>query len=157
MHARQVANAVPEAHLDAWRSILNVHAAVVERTEQALRREGLPPLTWYDVLWALRRAPARRRRMSDLARDLTISRGGLTKLVDRLEAEGLVRRERVSDDGRGSEAVLTRAGAALARRMWPVYAEVLRQTLVPSLSVDDAARVARALRAVTEDRDEASS
>lgn len=141
--------AVPEPHLAAWRSVLNVHAALTERADRALRAEGLPPLAWYDVLWALRRAPGRRRRMAELARDVTLTRGGLTKLVDRLEAAGLLRREPVPVDRRGREAVLTAAGAALLRRMWPVYAGVLRDALVPALGEDEAAAVADVLGRVS--------
>src|SRR3954447_21062972 len=53
--AGQSGEAVPvprlgEAELDAWRGLLNAHASVVERVEQALAEAGLPPLGWYDVL-----------------------------------------------------------------------------------------------------------
>ena len=94
--------AIPEPHLEAWRAVLNAHTAVVAHSEAALAAGGLPPLAWYDVLWALRRAPGRRLRMAELAESLTISRGGLTKLADRLEAAGLLRREPAADDGRRS-------------------------------------------------------
>src|SRR5262245_46434716 len=97
---------VPEQHLAAWRALLNTHASVVGRVEAALTEEGLPPLSWYDVLWAVRRAPDRRVRMAELADGLTLSRGGLTKLVDRLEGAGHLRREAAESDGRGLYAVL---------------------------------------------------
>jgi DNA-binding MarR family transcriptional regulator len=136
---------VPEPHLSAWRAVLNAHASVVGRVEVALADAGLPPLAWYDVLWALRRAPDRRVRMAALADSLTLSRGGLTKLADRLEAAGLMRRERADVDGRGLYAVLTDGGDAMLRRMWPVYARVLREAFVEAVDADDAAVVARAL------------
>ena len=98
---------VPETHLDAWRALLNAHTSVVAHAEEALAAAELPPLAWYDVLWAIRRAPARRIRMAELASSLTISRGGLTKLADRLENAGLIRREPADTDGRGLYAVLT--------------------------------------------------
>ena len=98
---------VPETHLDAWRAVLNAHTSVVANAEEALAAAGLPPLAWYDVLWAIRRAPKRRIRMAELASSLTISRGGLTKLADRLENAGLIRREPADTDGRGLYAVLT--------------------------------------------------
>src|SRR5437899_1918736 len=110
---------VPEPHLSAWRAVLNAHASVVARVEEALEAAGLPPLAWYDVLWAVRRAPGRRVRMAELADHLTLSRGGLTKLAGRLEADGLLRREPAPDDGRGVHAVLTDAGERMLRRMWP--------------------------------------
>ena len=136
---------VPEPHLSAWRAVLNAHASVVARVEDALAEADLPPLAWYDVLWALRRAPGRRVRMAELAGSLTLSRGGLTKLADRLEATGLLHREPAEDDGRGLYAVLTEAGNDMLRRMWPVYSRVLRETFVEAMSADEAAVIAAGL------------
>jgi DNA-binding MarR family transcriptional regulator len=136
---------VPEPHLSAWRAVLNAHASVVARVEAALADADLPPLAWYDVLWALRRAPGRRARMAELADDLTLSRGGLTKLADRLESAGLLRREPSEHDGRGLNAVLTEAGVEMLRRMWPVYARVVRETFVGSISPEEAAVIAEGL------------
>jgi DNA-binding MarR family transcriptional regulator len=140
-----MSQSVPEPHLSAWRAVLNAHASVVDRVEQALAEADLPPLAWYDVLWAVRRAPDRRIRMAELADSLTLSRGGLTKLADRLEAGGLLRRERAEDDGRGLYAVLTEAGDETLRRMWPVYSRVLRATFVDALTADEAAVIATGL------------
>jgi DNA-binding MarR family transcriptional regulator len=136
---------VPEPHLSAWRAMLNAHASVVARVEEALAAAELPPLAWYDVLWAVRRAPGRQARMAELADGLTLSRGGVTKLVDRLEAAGLLRRERTEDDGRGFYAVLTDDGERMLRRMWPVYAGVLRETFVDVLSEKEAGVIASGL------------
>ena len=136
---------VPEPHLSAWQAVLNAHASVVARVENALAEADLPPLAWYDVLWALRRAPGRRVRMAELAGSLTLSRGGLTNLADRLEATGLLHREPAEDDGRGLYAVLTEAGNDMLRRMWPVYSRVLRETFVEAISADEAAVIAAGL------------
>jgi len=136
---------VPEPHLSAWRAVLNAHTSVVARVEEALAAAALPPLAWYDVLWAVRGAPGRRVRMAELANSLTLSRGGLTKLADRLEAAGLLRREPADDDGRGLYAVLTAAGEEMLRRMWPVYSRVLSDTFVAAITGDEAAAIAAGL------------
>lgn len=141
---------VPETHLDAWRAVLNAHTSVVAHAEEALTAAGLPPLAWYDVLWVIRRAPKRRIRMAELALSLTISRGGLTKLADRLENAGLIRREPADTDGRGLYAVLTAEGNTLLRRMWPVYSRALRETIVSAISTQEAALIAAALSRVNE-------
>ena len=138
---------VPEPHLSAWRAVLNAHASVVGRVEDALGSAGLPPLAWYDVLWAVRRAPGKQVRMAELADGLTLSRGGVTKLVDRLESAGLLRRERAEDDGRGFYAALTADGEKMLRRMWPVYAAALQETFVGALSEKEARAIAGALTA----------
>jgi DNA-binding MarR family transcriptional regulator len=136
---------VAEPHLTAWRALLNAHAALVARVEQELAAGGLPPLSWYDVLWAVRRAPARRVRMAELAHSLTVSRGGLTKLADRLEAAGLLRREPADDDGRGYYAAITEDGNELLRRMWTVYSRVLRDSFAAALDENEARMIAAAL------------
>ena len=141
---------VPEPHLSAWRAVLNAHASTVARVEEALTDAGLPPLAWYDMLWAVRRAPGRQVRLAELAEGLTLSRGGVTKLVDRLESERLLRRERAEDDGRGYYAVLTDAGERMLRRMWPVYAGVLRETFVDPLSEKEAEAIAAGLARANE-------
>jgi DNA-binding MarR family transcriptional regulator len=130
---------IPESYLAAWRAFLNAHAASIERTEHALAAAGLPPLSWYDALWPLYRAPERKLRMRELSQQVvTISRTGLTRLVDRLEAAGLVRREATPDDRRGTVIAITREGAAMLRRMWPVYAAEIRHSLVDPLEEQDA-------------------
>jgi DNA-binding MarR family transcriptional regulator len=148
---------VPQPHLDAWRALLNAHTSVVAHAEEALAAAELPPLAWYDVLWAIRRAPARRVRMAELASSLTISRGGLTKLADRLEDAGLIRREPSDTDGRGLYAVLTAEGNTMLRRMWPVYSRALRETFVSTISNEEAAHIAAALSRVNESRERAGS
>ena len=119
--------------LGAWRALLNVHGQVVAAVEAELQTAGLPPLQWYDVLWPLRRAKGRRLRMGALAEQVTLSRTGLSRLVDRLEEAGMLRREPAPEDRRGSYVVLTPAGAALLRRMWPVYERVLEQELAANM------------------------
>jgi DNA-binding MarR family transcriptional regulator len=140
---------IPEPYLDAWRTFLNAHAAVIDRAERALSARGLPPLSWYDALWPLYRAPGRELRMGELAAQVvTISRSGLTRLVDRLEGAGLVRREPSPGDRRGTVVAITREGSAVLRRMWPVYAAELRRSFVDVLEEQEAAAIRDALARV---------
>jgi DNA-binding MarR family transcriptional regulator len=109
----------------AWSLFLTAHARLLAEIEQRLAAAGLPSLQWYDALWALERAPDQRLRMSDFERHMVISRSNITRLIDRLETEGLVARERSEEDRRGAFAVLTPAGQALRKRMWKVYAAAI--------------------------------
>ena len=111
-----------QTKLAAWRALLNAHATAIDAIERELAAERLVPLTWYDVLVALSEAPEGRLRLHELARRVVLSRSGLTRLVDRLEAAGLLRREPCPTDRRGAYAVLTPAGEATLRRTWPTYA-----------------------------------
>lgn len=135
-------------HLDAWRSVLNVHARLTLQVEAALADAGLPQLAWYDVLWALQRAPGKALRMGELSENVTLSRSGLTRLVDRIEADGLLERRPAAGDRRAVEAAITPAGSKLLRKMWPVYEGVLRTEFEAKLSRRDAEAIVRALAKV---------
>lgn len=128
-----------EGQLVAWRSFLQAHAVLVRRLEADLLAEHQLPLASYDVLVQLVESSERRLRMTDLAQRVLISRSGLTRLVDRLEREGLVRREACDDDARGLFAVLTDAGFQRLRRAAPTHLRGVASYAIDRL---DAAQVA---------------
>ena len=130
---------------EAWRELIAAYSAAVEGIERALSEAGLPPLTWYDVLLELSAAPEGRLRMHELARAVVLSRSGLTRLVDRLEKAGLLRREPDPEDGRGSFAVLTEQGLRTRERMWPVYARGIAEHFGAYVSDEEAEVLAQAL------------
>ena len=133
---------------EAWRSFITAHAVVIEQIERELAGAGLPPLGWYDVLLELSVASDRRLRMHELARAVVLSRSGLTRLVDRLEKAGLLRREPDPADRRGSFAVLTDKGAATRERMWPVYARGIAEHFGEHLNDEEAKTITRAMKRV---------
>jgi DNA-binding MarR family transcriptional regulator len=112
---------LPPEQLAAWRAVIGAQSRVVRRVERALAEADLPPLAWYDVLFALHEAPGRRLRIRELADAVVLSPTGMSRLVDRIEAAGCLCREPVPDDRRGAYAVLTEEGRSLLRRMWKVY------------------------------------
>ena len=95
------------------------------------------PLVWYDVLLQLVEAPGRRLRMAELADLLLMSRSGLTRMVDRLQAEGWVRREPSPDDARGMYTVLTREGFDALREAAPVHLAGVRDHFLVHFSDDE--------------------
>lgn len=107
--------------LGVWRRFLRAHAVLLRRLEADLLAEHGLPLATYDVLVQLVEAPERRLRMTDLAERVLLSRSGLTRLVDRLEREGLVSREACPSDARGLFAVLTPTGLARLRAASPTH------------------------------------
>ena len=128
----------------AWAVLLTAHATLIERVEAALAAAGLPPLAWYDVLWELEKADGRLR-MRELGERVVLSKSNLSRLADRLEAAGLVERRDAADDGRGYDLVLTRAGRAMRKRMWPVYEAQIEQLFARHVSVDEARVMGQAL------------
>ena len=112
-----------------WRLGERLDAELEARAGVSLNRlELLLHLHWKDG----------RRRMSDLADALLLSRGGATRLVARAEEAGLVRREIPADDRRATYAVLTEAGREAAERGYPVYVEAVQRLFQDFVSDDEA-------------------
>jgi DNA-binding MarR family transcriptional regulator len=86
--------------------------------------------------------------MHELADKTVITRSNLTRLVDRLEAAGLVKRERSEEDRRGAFAVLTAEGRAMRKKMWPVYSAAIQELFEAHVSEAEAADMAGALRRI---------
>lgn len=119
---RVVSEGLEQERNVAWRTFLTAHAAAIDRIERDLAGADVLPLSWYDVLLALYEAPDCKLRMRELASAILVTRGGLTRLVARIERAGFLRREPDPADGRGLFAVLTNEGMEALRRTWPVYA-----------------------------------
>jgi DNA-binding MarR family transcriptional regulator len=131
--------------LAAWRGFLRAHAHVVRRLESELVAAGELPLASYDVLVQLTEAPLRRLRMTELADRVLLSRSGLTRLVDRLEREGLVRREPCLDDARGLYAVATDEGVERLRRASRVHLDGVRRHFVDRFQAEELAALGELL------------
>jgi DNA-binding MarR family transcriptional regulator len=136
-------NPDPKAH--AWAVLLTAHATLVEKIEIALGEAKLPPLAWYDVLWELEKAEAGKLRMHELARRIVLSRSNLTRLADRLEKAGLVARENTPNDRRGYYLVITRAGLAMRKKMWPVYEAEIERLFSRYVTLEEARAIGGAL------------
>jgi DNA-binding MarR family transcriptional regulator len=128
------ADAARTPHGDAWGALTRTHAAIVARLQEALAAADLPPLPWYEVLASVAETPEQRMRMGDLAEALVISRGGLTKLVDRLVKAGLLERTFCETDRRISYATLRPAGREMLEEMRPVVVAELRVAFAANLS-----------------------
>src|SRR4051795_1880304 len=91
---------ISEEQFAAWRAFLRAHSTMLRRISADLEDAKLPPLAWYDVLAALRDAPERSLRQVELAEQVLLSNSGLSRLVDRIEAKGLVERQSCPSDRR---------------------------------------------------------
>jgi DNA-binding MarR family transcriptional regulator len=134
-----------DPHREAWTALCRAHAGVTGRLQEALTDAGLPPLAWYEVLDRVEQAPDEGLRMGDLADSLVISRGGLTKLVDRLVKAGLLERAFCETDRRVSYAVVTASGREVIAEMRPVVLAELLTAFTPSLTTRQAAALRDAL------------
>src|SRR3954447_16774594 len=127
-----------DPHREAWIAITQTHAVVTGRLQDALTAAELPPLPWFEVLATLDRAPEQRLKMGDLAEALVITRGGLTKLVDRLIKAGLLERTFCETDRRVSYATLLPAGTELLEEMRPVVIAELSIAFTTKLTAAEA-------------------
>lgn len=137
-----------DVSLRAWRSLLKAHSAAVRRINALLHERGALPLESYDVLLELFSSSERRLRLRDLGERVVLTRSGISRLVTRLEDEGLVERASVPGDARGVYAQLTRAGEAAFRSTWPVYAEGIEVSFGRYFSDDEAGSLAELLERI---------
>jgi DNA-binding MarR family transcriptional regulator len=124
---------ISEDQLAAWRSFLRAHGTMLRRIARDLEEAGLPPLSWYDVLAALRDAPGKRLRQVEVAERVLLSHSGLSRLVDRMESDGVVQRAACPADRRSYHVELTEHGEEMLERMWPVYARGVAEDFLPAL------------------------
>jgi DNA-binding MarR family transcriptional regulator len=123
--------------LGAWRGMLRVHAALVRELDTELDAAAGLPLSSYDVLIYLQSAPGKRLRMAELADSVLLSRSGVTRLVDRLEREGLIVRDTCTFDGRGTYAVLTEDGEEMLARSRPLHLDGVRERFLRHFTEDE--------------------
>src|SRR5436305_5768834 len=116
-----------EAVTEAWARLIRARETVVGAVERDLKAAGLAPLSWYDVLLELSRAPEGRLRPFEIEKETLLAQYNLSRLLDRLQKEGLIRREPCDEDGRGQWVVITEKGRALQARTWKVYARAIQE------------------------------
>ena len=130
--------------LKLWVVLSRAYAAIGARAAAEVARHDLT-LAEFGVLEALYHKG--RMLLGEVQRSLLVSSGGVTYLVDRLEARGFVRREACPEDRRARYAALTDEGAAFVRGAFPAHAASLRETL-GALTRDEQREAARLLKHV---------
>lgn len=133
-----------EQELRAWRGMLQVHATVTRQLDAQMHSEHGLSVSAYEVLMFLADTQDNRLRMADIADRVLLSRSGLTRLVDRLVALGLVVREACEDDGRGSYAELTAAGRAKLDAARRTHLAGVREFFLDRLTPEDRGALADA-------------
>ena len=129
----------------AWRAFLRTHARIARRLEADLVASQDLPLAEFDVLFQLALAPYRRLRMNELADRVLLSRAGITRLVDRLVADGLVDRVKCASDARGAYAVLTDKGRTRLADARPGHMAGVRRYFLDAFSRPELAELAELL------------
>lgn len=129
----------------AWARLLKIQRVLLERIERSLKRAGLPPLAWYDVLLELRREKEKGLRQYEIGERILLSKHNLSRLLDRLAAKNLIQRCLCTEDGRGNVVKITPDGRALLKEMWPVYARAIRENFSSALQPEEIDALSRFL------------
>jgi DNA-binding MarR family transcriptional regulator len=133
----------PDAErLAVWRQFLTAHARITTSLADDLAAEQELPLTFYDVLLQLQEAGGKLR-MSDLSELSLIAKSSLSRVVDRMEADGLVVRKRTDEDKRSVLACITPEGRRVLRKAAPTHLRGVQQTFAQHLTDTDVAAMQR--------------
>jgi DNA-binding MarR family transcriptional regulator len=119
----------------AWEELFRAQVAVMRRLQRDPIWDRMS-LREYDVLFTLSGAPGRRLRLRDLGESSLLSQPSLSRMVERLEAAGWVRREPVAQDGRGVDVVLTDEGARLQKEVGRRHVEAIDHYVAGALDAD---------------------
>jgi DNA-binding MarR family transcriptional regulator len=130
--------------LDAWRAFLRAQSELIRTLDRELEADQGLPITYFDVLAQLTQAGGRLR-MSELADAVLLSRSGVTRLVDRMERGGLVKREHCPTDRRAMYATMTPAGKRALAKARPVHLRGVAEHFGRHLSDEEAKTLAAAL------------
>lgn len=132
--------------IEAWIQLHRAHRLLLEKVEHALKNKSLPPLAWYDVLLELHREHPRGLRQYELGEKILLNKHNLSRLIDRLEKNRLVIRQRCKEDGRGNKIRITHEGQNLLKKMWPVYSQSIQENFGVLLSSDESSALSAFLK-----------
>jgi DNA-binding MarR family transcriptional regulator len=143
-----VTGTVPDdPRLTAMGLLAETFAGLAAKLAPTMAEHGVSPME-FEVLLRLSRSPGNRLRMTDLAAQADLSTSGVTRVVDRLERSGMVRREHCASDRRGAFAVLTDGGSRRVAELIPAHIADIDRWFTGALTVGQLESLLGALRVV---------
>lgn len=136
--------------IHAWVLLHRTHRKLLEQVGLSLKNDALPPLDWYDVLLELRREGSVGLRQYEIGERILLNKHNLSRLIDRLEKQNLVRRDTCEEDGRGYRIKITEEGEEVLNRVWPVYGQSIQKVFGEKLSQKECSELSRLLEKVLE-------
>lgn len=144
-----------EKTVHAWICLHRAHRLLLDRVENALKTEGLPPLDWYDVLLELQRGKSEGLRQFEIGDKVLLNKHNLSRLLDRLENEQLLSRYACAEDKRGNRIKITDKGEKLLKQMWPVYSQSIQEYFGERLNANEIFEMSRVLEQLLNQTNEA--
>ncbi len=138
-------NLPDDSTIKAWVQLHRAHRKLLDEVGAVLKNHKMPPLDWYDVMLELHRERDSGLRQYAIGERILLSKHNLSRLIDRLEKQQLVRREACEEDGRGNRISLTQQGEELLKQIWPVYGEAIQREFGDRLHKTELAELARLL------------
>ena len=143
--------AMPSKHTElAWVLLFRTQQTLLNQVEATLKAAGLPPLSWYDVLLEISRDQDTGLRQYEIGERVLLNKHNLSRLIDRLEADGFVKRQACDTDGRGNIIKITKKGMQLKQTMWPIYAKAIQELIAESLTAAQVRSLAEILGIIME-------
>jgi DNA-binding MarR family transcriptional regulator len=115
--------------VEAMGQLIGAHSTLTRKLSAELVEQHGLTMSEVEVLLLLSRAPDHSMRRIDLSRDVRLSPSGVTRMLDRMEATGLVKKGACTEDGRVSYAVLTEKGMSRLQDAWPDHVEAIERLL----------------------------
>jgi DNA-binding MarR family transcriptional regulator len=140
-----------------WRALMRIVLSLPHRLDIDLVRAVGITANEYTTLMCLSEAANREHRMADLAKAAALSPSRMTRLVDDLQARGLVTKRASSEDGRGNVAKLTPAGLAKLKAAWPAHLASVRERVFDHIDPSTIAKAAQALSEIAATLEEEQS
>jgi DNA-binding MarR family transcriptional regulator len=131
-----------ENTVQSWARLVRAQQLLLERVEADLKQGGLPPLRWYDVLLELHRSEPDGLRQYEIGEAVLLNKYNVSRLLDRLEREGLIDRYACESDGRGAQVRITTPGKDLLKRMWKVYGIAITEHFARHFTRSELSRLA---------------
>lgn len=129
--------------LRAWRLFFESALTLLDALDEDFERDAGFPVQWYDVLVHLEETPDGLR-MNELAQKILYSKSGLTRVIDRMESAGLIRRHRPDNDRRSIFILSTPEGRAAMERARPLHHDWIEQNFSGLLTDGDIKALTRA-------------
>ena len=135
---------------ETWPLLLETHTVLLELLERELDDVGGLSLSWYDVLLQLAMSPEGKLKMNELAGSVLLSKSGVTRLVDKMEAAGLIKRSSCMSDRRAIYAQITPKGRKLFDQACPLHIRGVERHFLAHLTDQEVSTLRSALRKVLE-------
>ena len=122
-----------------------IDKTILEEVEKSFKKAGLPSLEWYDVLLEIERSGPSGIRPFALQKRLLLPQYGISRILNRLERDGLIEKLKCEDDKRGFEVCISSSGKVIRQKMWPIYAAALERAVQTPMSPDALQKVSKLL------------